>query len=147
MSCRSRKHKKRFTCGHRGFGQYCHRCAPQRTKKAAKRLMRQAKRQEWQASFQKDAIDLRHLPKSIVKKSRAILEALNQGQAYWQLSGKRLSKARNVIKIPVTRRYRLLCKDDGSTVRPVEVVSHEAYNPLVTKPKRLLQRLFSRSDK
>jgi hypothetical protein len=144
MSDRSRKHKKRFPCGHRGFGRYCHYCADRQARKERKHQQRQTKRQQWQSLFFEDGIDLRHLPKSVVQKSRTVLRALEQGQNYWQLSGKRLHMMRNVIKIPVTRRYRLLCRDDGNQITPVEVISHEDYNPLVAKPKRLWQRLFSR---
>ena len=141
MSRRRRLYKKQFACGHRGFGQYCHRCAKQRAKKQTQFLARQSKRQQWQASFLNDLIDLRHLPKSVVKKSRTVLEALSRGESYWQLSGKRLHHGRNIIRIPVTRRYRLLCRDDGAAITPMEVVSHETYNPLVAKPRRLWQRL------
>lgn len=145
MSHRSRKHRKRFACGHRGFGQYCHRCARQRAKKQAQFLSRQSKRQRWQASFLNDQIELQNLPKSVVKKSRTVLDALSQGKRYWQLSGKRLHDMHNIIRIPVTRRYRLLCRDDGNIVTPLEVISHETYNPLAAKPQRLWQRLSRRN--
>ena len=142
MSHRSRKHKKRFACGHRAFGQHCHCCAERIARKQIAHVQRQQKREQWRALFAEDVIDLRHLPKAIVKKTRNILSALNQGKDYWQLSGKRLEKVRNVIRIPVTRRYRLLCRDDGDQIVPVKVISHEAYNPLSRSPKRLLRKLF-----
>lgn len=50
---------------------------------------------------------------------------------------------RDVIRIPVTRRYRLLCRDDGDQIVPVKVISHEDYNPLTRSPKRFLSRLLS----
>jgi len=143
MSRRRRKHRKRFACGHRGFGKYCHRCADAHIRKQKQLQQRQRKRQTWQKLFEADPIELKHLPKSVIKKARTVLSALAQGQHYWQLSGKRLNMARNIIKIPVTHRYRLLCRDDGKTIMPVEVMSHEDYNPLVTRPKRLLKRLFN----
>lgn len=105
---------------------------------------RQQKRDKWQALFAADAIDLSHLPKAIIKKARNILSALNQGEDYWQLSGKRLEIMRDVIRIPVGRRYRLLCHDDGSQIVPVKVISHEDYNPLMKSPRRLIHRLFSK---
>ncbi|MGP1383437.1 MAG: DUF7682 family zinc-binding protein [Thainema sp.] len=144
MSRRSRKHKKRFRCGHRGFGRYCHCCADRARHKQQALQKRQAKRQNWAATFSADVIDLSELPKAIVKKARQVLSALNQGTSYWQLSGKRLKMSHDVIRIPVTDRYRLLCHDDGDQVTPMKVISHEEYNPLTKSPKRLIQRLFSR---
>jgi hypothetical protein len=144
MSHRSRKHNKRFACSHRGYGQYCHRCAERIARKQKRFSQRQRQREQWQALFAGDAIELSHLPKSIVKKARTVLSALQQGTHYWQLSGKRLEMMRDVIRIPVTQRYRLLCRDDGDQIVPVKVISHEDYNPLTRSPKRLLSRLLSR---
>ncbi|MEA5466872.1 DUF7682 family zinc-binding protein [Leptothoe sp. PORK10 BA2] len=139
MSHRSRKHKQQFDCGHRGFGQYCHRCADVERLRQAKRVARKAAKRQRQAPFEKDLINLRGLPQPIVKKARAVLAALSEGTHYWQLGGKRLHSWREVIRIPITRRYRLLCQNGGNRVNPVKVVSHEAYNTLVRKPCRLKQ--------
>jgi hypothetical protein len=144
MSHRSRKHKKRFACGHRGYGRYCHRCAERVARKQKRFSQQRQQREQWQALFAGDAIELSHLPKSIVKKARTVLSALQQGTHYWQLSGKRLEMMHDVIRIPVTRRYRLLCQDDGDQIVPVKVISHEDYNPLTRGPKRFLSRLLSR---
>lgn len=146
MSHRSRKHRKRFACGHRGYGQYCHCCADRVARKQRRFSQRQQQREDWQARFAEDAIELSQLPKAVVKKARTILSALHQGTDYWQLSGKRLKVMRDVIRIPVTRGYRLLCRDDGDQVVPVKIISHEAYNPLTRSPKRLLSRLLSRKS-
>ena len=144
MSHRSRKHKKRFACGHRGYGRYCHRCAERVARKQNRFGQRRQQREQRQALFAGDAIELSHLPKSIVKKARTVLSALQQGTHYWQLSGKRLEMMHDVIRIPVTRRYRLLCQDNGDQIVPVKVISHEDYNPLTRGPKRFLSRLLSR---
>ena len=138
MSRRSRRHRKRFDCGHRGFGQYCHCCAkPERARRCqqqAKQAMAQqqrARRLAWQATFIADPIDLRKLPQPIVLKARKILAALGAGTGYWRLSGKRLNATREIVSIPVTRRYRLLCVFDGRSLAPLQVLSHEDYNSLV----------------
>lgn len=165
MSRRSRKHKKRFICGHRGLGRYCHRCAtpaqpqaraaaqpvthpaqPNQIEQAAQqaRLARQIKRQQWQALFAQDGIDLTHLPPKIVIKVRHLIAQLNQGIAYWQLGGKRLHGERHAIKIPVTYRYRLLCSQQGSQITPTQVLSHEAYNSVFRNTKRIRSAFFSR---
>ncbi|NET34857.1 MAG: hypothetical protein F6K19_23005 [Cyanothece sp. SIO1E1] len=140
MSRRSRKHRKRFACGHRGFGQQCHRCAKVKAQKRAKLSERRAQRQQWQATFAQDPIDLGKLPCRIVLKAREVLAALAQGRGYWQLAGKRLNPTRDIIRIPVTYRYRLLCRDNGRSLVPLKVVSHEDYNSLVRHPNRHLIR-------
>lgn len=128
------KRKKTFTCGHKGYGQQCHRCAQAiltQAKTAQSYLQKQRQKQEWQASFELDPIDLTDLPKHIVLKTRTIIESL-QTQNYVQLGGKRLRHNRTIISIPINRDYRLICRDCGSTLIPQEVLSHEEYN--VCKP-------------
>ena len=137
MSRRSRKHKKRFACGHRGFGQYCHCCADRRRLREAKQQQRSCQRQQWKATFAHDPIDLRRLPKAIVLKARQILAALSQGEGFWKFAGKRLSFDRSLIRIPVTYRYRLLCRLRGNDMTPLQVLSHEAYNRVARNRTRL----------
>ncbi|NJL22908.1 MAG: hypothetical protein HC895_22155 [Leptolyngbyaceae cyanobacterium SM1_3_5] len=164
---RSRKHRKRFACGHRGFGQWCHCCAssscasidraaigcasiesrlaeaiagsvcsspivrsPSRTKAIAEK-------QAWKLSFAADPIDLRRLPRAIVLKARGILAALDEGGEYWQLRGRRLRGDRTVVRIPVSYRYRLLCRMEGDRLMPLKLLSHEDYNPLVRRKNRV----------
>lgn len=146
MTRRNRKYRKRFSCGHRGFGKYCHCCADRLAQQQAIWVAKQAARQAWQKTFAKDEIDLSHLPRSIVLKVRQILAALKQGKGYWQLGGKRLNSVRDVIRIPVTRRYRLLCQEEDGRIVPLEALSHEDYNPLVRRAKQWVSRLFSRGS-
>jgi len=143
MSHRSRKHKKRFACGHRGFGQYCHRCANHQVRKRAKTDLKKSQKAQWEAAFAHDEIDLSGLPTHIIGKTRRVLAELSQGTHYWEVSGKRLQMMREVVRIPITRRYRLLCHHDGTSLKPLKVLSHEEYNPLFRNPKRLLAKLFS----
>ena len=139
MSRRRRKHRKRFGCGHRGFGQYCHYCAEvsaavggKQQARRAQQQQRRAQRLAWQATFATDPIDLRRLPRSVVIKARVVLAAISSGADYWQLAGKRLNAAREIVSIPDTRRYRLLCRFDGGALTPLKILSHEDYNSLVT---------------
>lgn len=144
MSHRSRLHRKRFVCGHRGYGKYCHRCADRKAQKQIKLAQKTLQRDQWKATFAKDEIDLQHLPKQIVLKARKVLAELSVGTDYWEVSGKRLNIVREIVRIPITRRYRLLCHHDGKSVKPLKIMSHEEYNPLFRNPKRLLAKLFSR---
>lgn len=142
MSGRRRKHRKRFDCGHRGFGQYCHCCAEMVAARRCRQQAKQAKQQQsragrlaWQAMFEADPIDLRPFPRRVVVKARAVLGAIASGADYWQFSGKRLNGARDIVSIPITRRYRLLCRFDGRSLTPLKVLSHEDYNLLVSAPR------------
>jgi hypothetical protein len=122
------RRKKKFPCGHRGYGQICHRCAQKQANLAQKRQQKN----EWESTFDQDPIDLRALPKNVVIKARTIIRGLQNQRSYRDFRGKRLRHDRLVISIPVTRNYRLLCRDHGTFVNPEEIVSHEDYN--VCKP-------------
>ena len=156
MVRRSHKRRKRFSCGHLGFGRFCHRClrqqhsilVPQPIKKE-KTLPPKAKvhriwksiappvvKRQWQASFAHDPLDLTHLPKSIVLKTRRILAALDQGTAPSQLQGKRFNFDRTLLRIPVSYRYRLLCRWESDRIVPLQVLTHEAYNAIARNKKR-----------
>lgn len=122
------RRKKRFPCGHRGYGQICHKCQ----QKQAVRVEKKQQKQLWEDSFDGDSIDLRGLPKNVVLKTRRILAGLESHKDYREYRGKRLRHDRFIISIPVTRDYRLICRDNGSLLVPEAVVSHEDYN--VCKP-------------
>jgi len=122
------RRKKQFPCGHKGYGQTCHRCQQE----AEEREQKQAERLDWRESFASDPIDLRSLPKHVVLKTRQIIQALEARQDYRQFGGKRLRHDRHVVSIPVTRNYRLLCRDLDGALVPEAALSHEDYN--VAKP-------------
>lgn len=129
------RRKKTFECGHQGYGQICHRCAQTRTqrdKADQARAEKKQKKQEWEAAFAQDPIDLRDLPDHVVVKARTIIAGLMTNSNYRDFGGKRLRHNRFIISIPVTRNYRMLCRDCGSFLIPEEVLSHEEYN--VCKP-------------
>ena len=129
---RSRKHRKRFACGHRGFGQYCHCCADReaaRRKKAE--LRRERKEQRRQEETIVAGVDLRKLPKMVMQKAKQILGWLRDGVHPGALGGKQFGFDRDLLRIPVGYRYRLLCRREGQGFEPLEVLSHEAYNPVM----------------
>ncbi|BAC09421.1 DUF7682 family zinc-binding protein [Thermosynechococcus vestitus] len=129
------RRRKQFPCGHQGYGQVCHRCAQLAEAKAleaAQREQARLARQEWQASFASDVVELRGLPKGIVLKARQVIAQLLAGADYRQFKGKRLNHDRRVISIPLSYDYRLICYDTGDRIEPRSVLSHEEYN--VKKP-------------
>lgn len=136
MVRKRRKYRKRFACGHRGFGQVCHCCAERRRGKQAQVQRRQRLREAWQAGFAEDPIPLSHLPRQVVQKARSILQRLEQGTGFWQLLGKRLSFDRTLVRLPVGYHYRLLCRMEGNDLTPLEVMSHESYNRIARNRSR-----------
>ncbi|MEA5536118.1 hypothetical protein [Crocosphaera sp. XPORK-15E] len=124
------RRKKSFPCGHKGYGQICHRCAHEQTVWEQKKQEKNA----WEDTFTQDPIDLRPFPRNVVLKARQILQGLANQQDYREFHGKRLRHDRFVISIPVTRHYRLICRDHGNFLTPEAVISHEDYN--VCKPGR-----------
>ena len=130
-----RRYRKTFPCGHRGYGQRCHRCEGDRDlerQKAAEREQKQLQKEQWRQSFASDAIDLTNLMPDLVLKAREILEGLREGRNYREFGGKRLNYDRRVISIPINRDYRMICHDIDGRPTPQRVMSHETYNR--TKP-------------
>jgi putative NADH-flavin reductase len=129
------KRKTIFPCGHKGYGKACHRC-PQElaAQQHCVQLLaeKKTKKQEREALFARDIIDLRGLPHHVVTKARAIIAALGENKNYREFGGKRLRHNRSIVSIPVTRNYRMLCEDGGTFLIPQKILSHEDYN--VCKP-------------
>ncbi|MGD1901071.1 MAG: hypothetical protein ACFB9N_02395 [Geitlerinemataceae cyanobacterium] len=131
----ARKRKKTFPCGHKGYGQICHRCAEEaKLKERAQEVKAQKKqaKQVWKKTFESDPIDLTGLMPNLVVKARNIIHSLHDGQDYRDFGGKRLNYDRQVISIPLNRDYRMICHDIDGKPTPKSVVSHEEYNR--TKP-------------
>ncbi|XZO03441.1 MAG: hypothetical protein ACM65L_06920 [Microcoleus sp.] len=129
------KRKTLFPCGHKGYGKACHRCTQEfaaQQQCLQLRAEKQTKKQEKEASFARDIIDLRGLPDHVVTKARAIIAALGENKNYRDFGGKRLRHNRLIVSIPVTRNYRMLCEDCGTFLIPQKLLSHEDYN--VCKP-------------
>jgi hypothetical protein len=118
------RRRKSFPCGHKGYGQICHRCLQEDVVK----LEKQEKKRTWQESFAFDPIDLKDLPSHVVLKARSIINGLQDRRNYREFGGKRLRHNRQVVSIPVTRNYRMLCLELDGTLQPQQVMSHEDYN-------------------
>jgi len=46
----------------------------------------------------------------------------------WRVLGKWLACNRQLIRVPMTCRDRLLCRLQGNDMTPLQVLSHESYN-------------------
>lgn len=132
--------KKTFECGHSGKGKYCHRCeqkihtagqpgASDQAKKQADAAARASAQSARAAAKQADVISLSaldHLP-AVQKKARKIIDEITNGANYTAFHGKRLLvTGSEAVSIPVGNSYRLILV--GKPLRPLELISHEAYN-------------------
>lgn len=121
--------KKAFPCGHRGKGQYCHRCAQEKEREAQEQLVRSEKRR-WRESFENDSVDLRKIQQDerLVRKARDIIRGIEDGRPIADFQGKRLNHDRRIISIPVGRNHRLMYRDTDHGPVAVELLTHEEYN-------------------
>jgi hypothetical protein len=130
--------KTTFECGHRGAGQYCHRCKQERDQAAKRQDERRRQLDErrtdkaaWDATFAADAIDLRGLQtRERVIKARDLLARLAAGEPYTSLNGKRWESDRSIVSVPIGWGYRLVLREQAGQIRPMKVLTHEDYNNL-----------------
>ncbi len=119
--------RKKFPCGHRGRGQYCHRCHEEERKRAEKR----AEQAAWENLLEGAPIPLSHLPKNVAKKTYRVIRMIESGSPYMDFVGKRLTTMgqREIISIPIGWSHRLICREEaGGRLAFVEVITHETYN-------------------
>jgi hypothetical protein len=123
---------KTFPCGHKGKGQYCHRCE-QTTAEQEKLKSARAEKQAWQEQFKHDPVDLSILPtRRLVEKARQIIADIASGAPYVNFKGKRMNFDRNVISVPLNHDFRLLYQQTEAGLTLTSVMSHEEYN--IKKP-------------
>lgn len=141
--------KTTFPCGHSGKGRFCHHCQQAKDAQASAaagdggdggddgdgKSGSKGDKEAWRGTFEHDPIPLAHLPnRGLVTRARLILAEIDKGAPWHQFNGKRLQHDRTIVSIPLGRRYRILFRTDEGAPKPVEVLSHEAYNG--TKPGR-----------
>jgi len=122
--------KRTFPCGHIGKGQYCHRCAEEEIQK-----QKGAKaKNDWNDRLAASPVQLEQLPKDVAEKTLQVITDITSGKSYLDFKGKRMVTLgqRQVISIPVGRRYRLICCDRRGPLEYIEVITHEAYNQRLT---------------
>ena len=129
---------KRFECGHRGKGQYCHRCRQEsidKQKQIDRKQAQQVEREKWKDSFSMDQIDLKSIeaPRSIIEHARHIITDLSKGISPFQLGGKKLKQRKGWLRIPIGRAYRMLCRETINGYRPESLLTHEQYNIFIGK--------------
>jgi mRNA-degrading endonuclease RelE of RelBE toxin-antitoxin system len=128
---RSRRQRKRFGCGHRGFGRYCHCCAEREAGRRRKIVERDLSKRVRLKEHVVLGWDLSKFSQGVRERVKDLVTQLRDGVNPGALGGKRLVFNRGVVRIPVGYRYRLLCRWDKDGIEPMELLSHEDYNPRV----------------
>lgn len=87
-------------------------------------------RLDWHNRIAAAPVLLDGLPKPIAEKAMQIMTELKNGKSYMDFRGKRLLSMgkRQVISVPIGRRYRLICRKKTEGLRYLEVITHEKYN-------------------
>jgi hypothetical protein len=137
MSHRSRRWRKWFSCGHRGFGKYCHCCAQREVQQQVKAAVRREEKQRRKQEKMLGDWDLSKFPKAVFGKVQAVLGKLIQGVHPAVLGGKQLGFDRNIMRIPIGYRHRLLCRREEDGIKPIELLSHEDYNTRISGKNRI----------
>jgi len=120
--------KKRFPCGHRGLGKYCHRC----DQREAAYQRKKKERQERQALLDASPIPLDDLPRHIQDKALAVMKDIARGRSWQEMGGKIIHANGRMVSIPLGDSYRILFeRTKTKSLAPVKAMSHEAYNNVV----------------
>jgi len=129
--------KRLFPCGHRGKGQYCHRCQQEKEERARRERELSARRQEREYLENEWELSTEGLPDSIVHRAIELLRDLREGKSFAQLGVKRMEFDRNCLSANLGKDYRLLLKqNEEGNLYPVRIVSHEAYNAPIRNTAR-----------
>lgn len=124
--------KRRFDCGHRGLGRYCHRCEAARRQALEKAEGTTGRDDDdaWRATFERDPIDLRKLPRSGVLRARDVLQRVAAGESCQSVGGSRWTTDRTVISVRIGWSYRLVFRETVRGMVPMRCMTHEEYNKL-----------------
>ena len=118
--------RKRYPCGHRGRGQYCHRCAQERDDMSARTAAREGKL----ALAELLCVPATDFPDKILRRAAAIhQEVAAQGLLALRRRGaKKILSLDNVLSVPVGHHHRLLFVVDHDFPRYLELLTHEQYD-------------------
>lgn len=127
--------RRQFSCGHRGKGKFCHRCAAENKQHAANETARkklaETKQHLQQVMTESGLAGIEKVPFKIAQQAIKVAEAIRSGAPIAKYKGKRLQVHRDTISIPIGHRWRLMCKDQNCQIEPIEIISHETYNHFI----------------
>lgn len=122
------RRKKRFSCGHKGFGRFCHRCRKREEQRASVRVERKQRKEARKNKKREHPFDVEAFPPKVAKKALSIIQQIRQGCSYTGFYGKPLTVQPDLISVPVSRSYRLLFKKTEHGLGFHKLMSHEDYN-------------------
>lgn len=83
------------------------------------------------AFFDERGIQAERIPGNVLAKAQKLIQKIERGVPYTTFRGKRLSCNRNMISIPVGRKWRMLARDSPEGIQIFAVVSHGTYNHII----------------
>lgn len=118
--------RKPFSCGHRGRGQYCHRCR-QELDAIRFRTVRRGARQELAERL---GVAAGEFPERILRRAAVITQQIQADglPAMRALGAKKILSADGILSVPIGRRYRLLFAVNDDVPRYLELLTHEQYD-------------------
>ncbi len=124
--------KKRFPCGHRGLGQFCHHCDQAESRRAREEeaaAARAAAEAGWRQLFPRQAADYHRFPPRVTAAATEIARALRAGCHFSLLGGDRMQCDRRLVRFALPGFYRLVGEEGvGGAATSLRVMSHERYN-------------------
>jgi len=121
--------KKTFPCGHKGKGQFCHRCHQKELAQAKKDAIRSKRVLRFDEAEKKAGLDLSKVPLKVAEHAAQVIQEIRSGKMPHK--SKRLSDNKSLISVPLRLQYRLLVKDTGDAFQPMSVMTHEEYNKTI----------------
>lgn len=83
------------------------------------------------AFFDQRGIQAERIPGNVLAKAQKLIQKMERGVPYTTFRGKRLSCNRNMISIPVGRKWRMLARDSPEGIQIFAVISHATYNHII----------------
>lgn len=123
--------RQSFPCGHRGYGQYCHRCRQDQGAVQA----REATRDGRQVLADLLGVAVGQFPERIVRRAAVIVRQVLVGglPALRALGAKKILSADGILSIPIGRRYRLLFAVEQDRARYLALLSHSDYDARIER--------------
>lgn len=129
--------KKAFPCGHSGRGRECHLCAEEarRIREIMEaRERKSAEKAAWRKLLMDGPEGIDRIPVKEQEETLRLVQLLEGGEPWHLLGGKRLKEGgnREVISIPVSYSYRLVCRETAGKVAAFKVMSHSDYTSWIS---------------
>jgi len=129
--------RKAFPCGHSGRGRECHVCAEEARRRREREETRRRisiEKAAWKDSLRYGPEGINRIPAKEQAETLRLVQLIEAGEPWHHLGGKRLKEAgyREIISIPVSYSYRLVCRETGGKITAIEVKSHSAYSSRIS---------------